>query len=81
MTDISQATLADAKSAVTMFWTHRACLPDSCSVNDAIDFIRDVSGTAKAQGRKITPDEWVSMAEVVDDACIDECLPTLFEVA
>lgn len=70
----------DARQAVQMFWSHRACLPDSDSVNEAIELIRDIAGCAKAQGRKITDDEWLAMAEQVDEACVDECLPRLFEI-
>lgn len=68
-----------AKDAVRMFWSHRACLPDTAETVEALDAIRATARAAKAEGRKLTDDEWVELAESVDEACREDGLPLLFD--
>lgn len=78
MLDTTTPTLEDAKSAVRTFWTFRQEMSDSDTVRMTIEEIRCYISEAKAEGRKVTAEEWHEMAELVDEACDDDGLPRLY---
>lgn len=78
MLDATTPTLADAKNAVRTFWQFRFDLSDSDTVAMTIEEISAYVSEAKAEGRKLTEEEWHEMAELVDDACDDDGLPRLY---
>lgn len=72
-------TITDAKYAVRTFWASRHDLGDSDTVRLTIEEISAFVAEAKADGRRLTDDEWIEMALMVDDACDDDGMPRLYD--
>ena len=72
------ATIAAAKAAVQMLYSFRRDLADTGSLDVFLSEAREIASEAKAEGRKISAEDWVYLAGLADDVCDDDALPRLF---
>lgn len=79
MSEISKERARAAKKAVQIFYAWRDDLSDSDEVRETAREILSTVRAAKAEGRDPTAEEWVELAQMVDEACDNEALPRLFE--
>ena len=80
MSEISKERVRAAKAAVQTFYAWKDDLSDSDNVRETAAEILSTVRKAKAAGRDPTAEEWVELADMVDDACDNEALPRLFDV-
>ena len=79
MSDTDLKRVRAAQSAVRTFYGMREDLPDSDDVRETCAEILSTSKQAVSAGRPMTNEEWIELAEMVDETCDGEALPRLFE--
>lgn len=80
MSEISKERARAAKSAVQTFYSWKDDLSDSDDIRETAAEILSTVRKAKASGRDPTAEEWVELAEMVDDTLDNEALPRLFDL-
>jgi hypothetical protein len=72
--------LQAAKEAVRTVYSFRHDLADTGTLEVFLSEAREISKEARAQGRKIAPEDWIYLAGLADDVCDDDGLPRLFDI-